>query len=93
MGDIPSYGRKFVIVDSEKRGKGYGKKMLILAKKYAFEILKAKRITLGVFENNPSAYFCYKVSGFSENKEEENFYCDILGEKWKCIEMYAEKEN
>lgn len=26
-------------------------------------------------------------------EEEDNFYCDILGEKWKCIEMYAEKEN
>ena len=56
----------FVIVDDTKRGQGYGKEMLILALKYAFEILKVKRVTLGVFENNQSAYFCYKSSGFKE---------------------------
>lgn len=30
----------FIIVDDAKRGKGYGKEMLLLAVKYAFEILK-----------------------------------------------------
>lgn len=32
----------FVIVDAKLRGKGYGKEMLLLAKKYAFEFLGVK---------------------------------------------------
>lgn len=77
----------FIVVDTSKRGKGYGKKMLLLAKKYAFEILKAKKVTLGVFENNPSAYHCYKSVGFNECLTEEAVYYDIMNEKWKCLEM------
>ena len=77
----------FVIVDEERRGKGYGKQMLLLAKKYAFEILKANKITLGVFENNPAAYYCYKAVGFNAIQAEEEIYYDVLGEKWRCIEM------
>ena len=46
----------FIIVDAQKRGKGYGKQMLSLAVRYAFDILKADKITLGVFENNRPAY-------------------------------------
>lgn len=34
-----------------KRGMGYGKEMLKLSLKYAFEILKVKKVTLGVFWN------------------------------------------
>ena len=77
----------FIIVDDAKRGMGYGKEMLLLALKYAFEILKVKKVTLGVFENNPSAYFCYKASGFKEVSQENEVYYEVLGEKWKCIEM------
>lgn len=77
----------FVIVDSSKRGKGYGKKMLELALKYAFELLKVKKVTLGVFENNPAAYYCYQAAGFNEIDSEQEVYYPILGEKWKCIEM------
>ncbi len=77
----------FVIVDDNIRGKGYGKKMLLLAKKYAFEMLGARKITLGVFENNPQAYYCYKAAGFEEIALEEDIYYEILNEKWKCIEM------
>ena len=53
----------FVIVDPEKRGKGYGKEMLHLGLKYVFEIYQAKKATLGVFENNIPAYQCYKAVG------------------------------
>ncbi len=77
----------FVIVDDKKRGRGYGKEMLILAQKYAFEILKVKKVTLGVFENNPSAYYCYRAAGFKEVNMEKEEYYEIAGEKWKCIEM------
>ena len=77
----------FVIVDDTKRGKGYGKEMLQLAIKYAFEILKVEKITLGVFENNPAAYACYKSVGFREIEMEKPWYYRGLGEAWKVIEM------
>ena len=75
----------FVILKPEVRGKGYGKQMLKLGLKYAFEVYRAKRVTLAVFENNPSAYFCYKSVGFW--KTGVTRYYDIKGEKWNCLEM------
>lgn len=75
----------FLIVDDNKRGMGYGKEMLSLAIKYSFEILKVKKITLGVFDNNKPAYYCYKSVGFIDTTEDE--YYNIFGEKWKCKEM------
>ena len=77
----------FIIIDNTKRGMGYGKEMLLLSLKYAFEILKVNKVTLGVFENNPDALHCYKSVGFKETCPDKNDYWDILGEKWKCIEM------
>lgn len=74
----------FVIVDDSKRGMGYGKEMLNLALKYAFQILKVSKVILGVFENNPPAYHCYKSVGFKETGTE---VYNIFNEKWKCIEM------
>ena len=82
----------FVIVDDNKRGRGYGKKMLQMAISYAFDMLKAEKITLGVFENNPSAYFCYKAAGFREIPMEKEFIFEILGEQWKCIELEVKRE-
>lgn len=61
--------------------------MLLLALKYAFDILKAAKVTLGVFENNEAAYYCYKAAGFKEIASEKEEYFSILEEKWKCIEM------
>lgn len=77
----------FVIVDSSKRGKGYGKEIMSLALKYAFEIFKAEKVTICVFDNNPGAYNCYKKLGFIESKNSEPEYYSILGEKWKYIEL------
>lgn len=80
----------FVIVDPGKRGKGYGKAMLRLGLKFAFEIYGAKRASLGVFENNPSAYYCYKAVGFNDViTDTAETYC-ILGEEWKCRELITE---
>ena len=45
----------FVIVDDTKRGQGYGKQLVSLAVAYAFDELKADKVTLGVFENNTPA--------------------------------------
>lgn len=80
----------FVIIDPGKRGKGYGKKMLRLGLKFAFEIYGAKRASLGVFENNLPAYYCYKAVGFDDVVLEVAEIYDILGEKWKCKELRME---
>lgn len=81
----------FIIVDDKKRGQGYGKEMLQLSIKYAFEILKIQKITLGVFDNNKSAYYCYKAIGFQDVKLEDNEYYHILNEDWKCLELEIRK--
>ena len=80
----------FVIVDDTKRGKGYGREMIKLALKYAFDLFRAERVTLGVFDNNPSAYRCYKAAGFQEYSERNVF---LLGENWRCIDMECLRAN
>ena len=87
-GDHDTVRFGWVIVDDSKRGKGYGKRMLELGLQYAFKILKAKKVTIGVFENNTPAYACYKSLGFKEIEGEEPVIRDIKGEKWKLIELY-----
>lgn len=77
----------FIIVDDTKRGKGYGKGMLSLALKYAFEILKVEKVTLGVFQNNESAYRCYTSLGFRKDSSKEPVVSRILGEIWKYDEL------
>lgn len=77
----------FVIVNPDKRGKGYGKEMLRLGLKFVFEIYGAKRATLGVFKNNLSAYYCYKAVGFDDVVLDTTETYRILGEEWKCKEL------
>ena len=43
--------------------------MLNLAIKYALEFLGANKITLGVFENNPSELWCIKQWDFKKLKQ------------------------
>ncbi len=81
----------FVIVDDSKRGCGYGKRMIQMAIRYAFEMLQAEKVTLGVFENNPSAYYCYKAAGFEEIETDRKFVYVFSGEQWPCIEMEVDK--
>ncbi|MBO4876831.1 MAG: GNAT family N-acetyltransferase [Ruminococcus sp.] len=81
----------FVIVDYDRRGTGLGKEMMLIAEKYAFEFLGAEKITLGVFENNPAAYHCYRAAGFHEVKTENTETYGVFGETWKCIEMELER--
>lgn len=76
----------FVIIDPQKRGIGYGKEMLSLALRYAFEILRVVKVSLNVFENNESAYYCYKALGFME-AEEKTESCRIMGESWSRLQM------
>lgn len=83
----------WVIVDSSKRGKGYGKKMLSLGLKLAFEILMAEKVTLGVFEKNLSAYNCYRAVGFREAKENGYYFVEVKGAMEKIIELEISKET
>ena len=76
----------FIVVDAARRGKGFGKQMLALAKKYCFEILGMKRITLGVFHINRRAIDCYESSGFIPCGTEEKPFI-YNGREWKVIEM------
>lgn len=77
----------FVIVDDSKRGRGLGKALVSMAIKYAFETLGAMKVSLGVFENNPSAIHCYESAGFHRVSLPETESYECLGETWKCIEM------
>lgn len=78
----------WVIVDHTKRGQGYGKEMLELGLKYAFEILKVEKVTIGVFENNFGAYKCYKNVGFKEVGTET-----FGEEKLKVVELEINKND
>ncbi len=77
----------FVIVDDTKRGLGCGKQLVSSAVAYAFNELKADKVTLGVFENNTPAIQCYLSCGFKTVEKEyiESYPC--MGEIWNCIEM------
>lgn len=61
--------------------------MLSLTIQYAFDLVKVRKISLGVFENNTVAIECYKSCGFKtvELQDIESYYC--MGEVWNCIEM------
>lgn len=83
----------FVVVDPEKRGKGYGKGMLQLGIKYARDIFGAKKVSLGVFENNEPAYYCYKAVGFKDVTLEKTETYSVLGEIWNCLELEIELYN
>ena len=80
----------FIIVNPDSRGKGYGKILITEAIKYAKNILNAKEINLGVFENNVVAYHCYKSVGFKEIRTDENVF-EFQNESWNCVEMILEE--
>ena len=77
----------FVIVDDSRRGEGIGRQMLGMAVKYAAEFLGAKKLTIGVLENNPGALRCYLGAGFREAEQAEPVYYDLLGQRIRCIEL------
>lgn len=81
----------FVIVDDRRRGQGCGSELVRLALRYAFTIVKAQKVSLGVFENNPAALRCYLACGFRvvENAPAESYRC--LGEIWNCLQMEMTK--
>lgn len=74
----------FVIIDPKFRGRGYGKEMLKRGIKYAKEELKATRIDLGVFDNNPNANHLYKSLGFKAYGHRK---VEMPIGTWNCIDM------
>lgn len=82
----------FVIVDPKKRGKGYGKAMLQLGLQFVFDLYGATSVSLGVFENNLSAYHCYKAVGFQDVVLDDVESYSILGETWNCKELVIKKK-
>ena len=81
---------KFVIVDKTKRGKGYGKEMLNLALRYAFEITGAEAVQLNVFDENILAKQCYKRAGFVERNIDKNVFA-YQDELWSRCNMIVAK--
>ena len=81
----------FVINNPSQRGKGYGKQMMKLAIQNIYDNFNIDKITLGVFENNPTAYYCYKSVGFQDVKLEKDKFYHVMGEDWKCLEMAIER--
>ncbi|MCM1048154.1 MAG: GNAT family N-acetyltransferase [Clostridiales bacterium] len=83
---------KFVIVDSKKRGAGYGKEMLNLALQYAFNITGVDLVRINVFEDNIAAKQCYTKIGFVvESITKGDFqYKDEL---WNRCHMVIEKSS
>ena len=81
----------WVIVDPALRGRNYGRTMLSLGLKLAFEIMGAEKVTIGVSENNPAALKCYLSAGF--RKTGEFSFADIRGETWRVIELEQTRDE
>ncbi len=77
----------FLILDTNLRGQGYGKKLMREILNLAFSYDHIKQVTLGVFENNPRAKACYTACGFQEvdGKEPKTYPC--MGEEWQFCDM------
>ena len=81
---------KFVIVDKEKRGNGYGKEMLNLAVQYAFQITGAAAVQLNVFNENIAAKQCYEKVGFVERNIDKDVF-SYKDELWSRCNMIITK--
>ena len=83
---------KFVMISPDKRGKGYGRKMIEDAVEYAFENTAAKSIQLNVFTENTSAVKCYESVGFKARCTSENMFA-FKDEKWGRCNMVISKKD
>lgn len=81
---------KFIVVDSELRGKGYGTKMLELALNYAYLITGVASVQLNVFDVNKGAKKCYLKAGFLEQNTVSNAFT-YQNESWSRCNMGAKR--
>lgn len=65
---------KFVIVDKELRGMGYGAQLLEAALRYSFEVAGVSSVQLNVFDVNDNAKKCYSNAGFVVDSITENAF-------------------
>lgn len=79
----------YVIIDDSRRGQGLGKEMIKLALEYSFGIMKAKKVTIGVFAENQAALGCYLSAGFRDTGVSEKFRFN--DEEWNCMELEINK--
>ncbi len=81
---------KFVMINPAYRGKGFGKNMLQLAIKYAFEITNVDAVHLNVFPENVQAKKCYEAVGFTERKTDKDAFT-YKNESWGRCNMIIKR--
>lgn len=81
-----------VIVDNKLRGKGYGREMIQLALRYAFEITGAELVQLNVFIENQDAKRCYESIGFVERCITKDAFV-YKDEAWSRCNMTIAKQK
>ncbi|MBR6626714.1 MAG: GNAT family N-acetyltransferase [Lachnospiraceae bacterium] len=85
---------KYLVLDKELRGRGYGMQMLRLILRYAFDVTGVDRVQLNVFDVNSSARNCYSRMGFIEDNVMKDAFsyhkemwsrCHMVldGKKWR----------
>ena len=79
---------KFVVLDSELRGKGVGTQMVTLILKYAFDVTGVSEIHLNVFDVNIGARKCYSNAGFIEESIIKDAFT-YENEQWGRCHMVA----
>ncbi len=70
--DPTQYWLGHVVVRPDRRGLGLGERFVRGLVKIGFELLGARRISLIVFCDNPSAVRCYERVGFSSVRHEQH---------------------
>ncbi|MDQ2088129.1 GNAT family protein [Herbivorax sp. ANBcel31] len=85
---------QFVLIGNRLfRGKGFGKDMVNLAIKYAFQYLELEELDLRVYSFNTSAINCYKTLGFKEIEYIDKSFQFNDEEIWDEIVMRLEKDK
>ena len=74
----------WVIVDNGRRGQGIGREMLGLGLKMAFDVMRANKVTIGVYAQNEPGYRCYRALGFQPVSTRD---ATVGGQKWQVVEM------
>lgn len=83
---------KFIAVNRELRGQGYGTAMLHLALQYAFEITNAKAVNLNVFSVNEAAKHCYCNAGLTAKSTTDRAF-QFQDEQWGRCHMAITKSQ
>ncbi len=77
-------GRILLIPD--KRGNGYGAKIIQQLQKYGKEKLFLQKMILKVYDFNKSAYNCYLKCGFVETARDGKYF-ESINKTWNTISM------